>query len=113
MDALRRVPVTPDAVGPAAALRPLSYYGNTEAVKTAVSLPDSLFRKVDKAAAELGVARSRLFAMALEEFLRNRQQEDVTERLNEVYRDLRDAPAPGALDAGLESWRELTKHDSW
>lgn len=82
-------------------------------MKTAVSLPDSLFRKVDKAAAELGVARSRLFAMALEEFLRNRQREDVTERLNEVHGDLRDAPAPRAHDAGLESWRELTKHDSW
>ena len=51
--------------------------------------------------------------MALEEFLRNRQQEDVTERLNEVYGDLRDAPAPRARDAGLESWRELTRHDSW
>lgn len=82
-------------------------------MKTAVSLPDSLFRKVDKAAAELGVARSRLFAMALEEFLRNRQQADVTERLNEVYRDQRAAPAPGALNAGLESLRELTRNDSW
>ena len=51
--------------------------------------------------------------MALEDFLRNRRQEDVTERLNEVYGDLRYAPAPGALDAGLESWREMTKHDSW
>ena len=51
--------------------------------------------------------------MALEEFLRNRQQEGVTERLNEVYGDLRDAPAPRALDAGLESLRELTRNDSW
>ena len=98
---------------PAAALRLQSYYGYTEAVKTAVSLPDSLFRKADKAAAELGVARSQLFAMALEEFLRNRQQADVTECLNEVYGDLRDAPASRALDAGLKSLRELTRNDSW
>ena len=51
--------------------------------------------------------------MALEEFLRNRQQEDVTEHLNEVYRDHRTAPALGALNAGLESLRELTRNDSW
>ena len=76
-------------------------------------MPDSLLRKAHNAAAELGVSRSQLVAMALEEYLRTRKQEDVTERLNVVHSDLPDAPAPGALFAGLESWRELTKHDSW
>ena len=57
-------------------------------MKTAVSLPDSLFRRADAIAAELGVPRSRLYAMALEEFIRQLEHNGVTARLNAVYRDL-------------------------
>ena len=82
-------------------------------MKTALSLPDSLFRRADAIAAELGVPRSRLYAMALEEFIRQLEHNGVTARLNAVYRDLPPRQAPAALDAGLESLRELTRNDSW
>ena len=81
-------------------------------MKTAVSLPDHLFRRADEVAAELRIPRSRLFALALEEFLRNYRQQNVTERLNAVYRDLPPRQLQDAMDAGLEKLRNLTRDDS-
>ena len=82
-------------------------------MKTAVSLPDHLFRRADEVAGELQIPRSRLFAMALEQFLGTYRQQDVTERLNAVYRDLPPRQAQSVMDTGLESLRTLTRDDSW
>jgi predicted transcriptional regulator len=54
-------------------------------VKTAVSVPDDLFRMAEAAARRLRISRSQLYAEALAEFLKSRQTDAVTERLNEVY----------------------------
>ena len=81
-------------------------------MKTAISLPDSLFRQADEMASELSIPRSRLVALALEEFIRRHRQQDVTERLDAVYGDLPERRIP-STDAGLESLRELTADDSW
>jgi antitoxin MazE6 len=54
-------------------------------VKTAVSVPDDLFRLADAAARRLRVSRSQLYATAIAEFLDRRRSDAVTERLNEVY----------------------------
>ena len=51
--------------------------------------------------------------MALEEFLRNYRQQNATERLNAVYRDLSARQSRDVMDAGLESIRNLTRDDSW
>ena len=54
-------------------------------MKTAVSLPDDIFRLADAAARRLRVSRSQLYATAISEFLNRQQGNAVTERLNEVY----------------------------
>ena len=56
-------------------------------MKAAVSLPDPLLDAVDELAKRLGISRSELFAVALESYLRSHRQTEVTERLNEVYRE--------------------------
>ncbi len=81
-------------------------------MKTAISLPDNLFRQADEMASELAIPRSRLVAMALEEFIRKHRQQDVTERLDAVYGSLPERRM-ATTDAGLESLRELTADDSW
>ena len=81
-------------------------------MKTAISLPDSLFRQADAMASELSIPRSRLVALALEEFIGRHRQQDVTERLDAVYGDLPERRIP-STDAGLERLRELTADDSW
>jgi predicted transcriptional regulator len=54
-------------------------------MKTAVSVPDDLFRQAETAARRLRVSRSKLYAIAIAEFLSRQQTDAVTERLNEVY----------------------------
>lgn len=51
-------------------------------MKTAISLPDDLFMLADEFAKKFGMSRSELFATALREFIKSRQQDDLTERIN-------------------------------
>ena len=54
-------------------------------MKTAVSLPDELFRTAELAARRLKISRSQLYATAISEFLEDRDSRTITERLNKVY----------------------------
>jgi metal-responsive CopG/Arc/MetJ family transcriptional regulator len=54
-------------------------------MKTAISLPDRLYRAADTLARKLGVSRSRLYADALAEYVAKHQAARVTERLDAVY----------------------------
>lgn len=54
-------------------------------IKTAISLQKALFDQVDALAHEKKVSRSRLFAMALEDYLRREQNRKLAEQLNAVY----------------------------
>jgi metal-responsive CopG/Arc/MetJ family transcriptional regulator len=54
-------------------------------MKTAISLPDALFKAGDLLAKKLGVSRSELYARALAEYLSKHRADRVTERLNAVY----------------------------
>jgi predicted transcriptional regulator len=78
-------------------------------MKTAVSVPDDLFRLAEAAARRLRVSRSKLYATAIAEFLDRRQTGAVTERLNEVY-----SRRPAKVDSALHraQLRSLDK-DSW
>ena len=54
-------------------------------MKTAISVPDGIFRTAESFARERKLSRSALFTHAVEEFLAHHRQEGVTERLNRVY----------------------------
>ena len=54
-------------------------------MKTAISIDDRLLQEADETARLLGLSRSRLFALAVGDFLRRQRQEQMLLRLNEVY----------------------------
>jgi len=60
-------------------------YVHTVGMKTAVSIPDKIFRSADTLAKRLGVSRSRLYAVALSDFLSRRENLQVKERLDAIY----------------------------
>ena len=78
-------------------------------MKTAVSLPDDLFRLAEAAARRLHVSRSELYAKAIADYLNRQQSTAITERLNDVY-----SRRPAKLDSGLHraQLKSLEK-DSW
>lgn len=54
-------------------------------MKTAISIPDRVFRWAEQLAARLGVSRSELYAKALEALMEKHRDDLVTTRLNEIY----------------------------
>ncbi len=54
-------------------------------VKTAVSLDETIFKEADAMAREMNLTRSRLFAQALEEYIKRHRARRVLEKLNEAY----------------------------
>jgi len=54
-------------------------------MKTAISIPNDVFRTADMFARRKNISRSALFTKAVTEFLTHHRQEDVTEQLNRVY----------------------------
>jgi metal-responsive CopG/Arc/MetJ family transcriptional regulator len=70
-------------------------------VKTAISIPDQLFREVERCSRRLKLSRSRLFADAVREYLaRRRFPGDATAAWNEVIEAAGqpgDEPAAAAL----------------
>ena len=60
-------------------------------IKTAISLQKSLFEQVETLAREMKVSRSRLFVLALEDYLRRQQNLQLLERINQAYQEAPDA----------------------
>ena len=54
-------------------------------MKTAISIPDSLFSAAEKLAARLGVSRSVLYQRALKSFIEHHRADGVTEALDDLY----------------------------
>jgi len=54
-------------------------------MKTAVSIPDRIFRAAERAAKHQRVSRSRFYAQAVEAYLKTQQAKGVTDALNAVY----------------------------
>jgi metal-responsive CopG/Arc/MetJ family transcriptional regulator len=78
-------------------------------MKTAVSLPDEIFRQAEATAKQLRMSRSRLYAAAISEYLERHRADSVTERLNEVY-----SKHESKLDPALErAMLQTLAKDRW
>ena len=78
-------------------------------MKVAISLPDPVFSAAEKLAHRLRVSRSQLYAQAIEEYLGNRQDVLITERLNAVYATEQDPVEPAVMAAQLGA----IGHEAW
>ncbi len=72
-------------------------------MKTAISIPDKVFRSADTLAKRLGVSRSQLYATAIAEFLVRHQSRQVTARLDHIYEEEASSPATGFDSAQVKS----------
>ena len=80
-------------------------------MKTAISIPDTLFTDAEITAKQLGLARSQLYVRAIKEFIEHHNKDKITEKLNMLYSNT--VAENELLDAGIESIREATKNDTW
>ena len=70
----------------------------TRGMKTAISLPDEVFRRATDRAAQLGMSRSELFARAATDYLDKLDSETLTQQVNDAL-DIVDADDGASQDA--------------
>ena len=83
--------------------------GYTFCMKTAVSLPDALFREADRFARRRKVTRSRLYGKALEEYIARHASDAVTEAMNRAVEEAGAAPDPFVASAA----RRVLRKSEW
>ncbi len=54
-------------------------------VKTAVSIPDQIFEAAERVSKRMGVSRSRLYTLAIEQLIERQQGRGIQELLDEIY----------------------------
>jgi metal-responsive CopG/Arc/MetJ family transcriptional regulator len=81
-------------------------------MKTAISIDDEILREADEEARRMGLSRSRLFAMAVGEFLRRQRQDQMLLRLNEIYANDTE-PAEKGLLKGIKAKSRRAMKDPW
>jgi len=72
-------------------------------MKTAISIPDRVFRSAEQLAARLGVSRSELYSNALAALVDKHRDDLITSRLNEIY-------GPDREDSSLDAEFALLQH---
>ena len=65
-------------------------------MKTAISIPDPIFKEAEKAAKRLGLSRSELYARAVAEFVQILRRDGIKRQLDKIY-----AEEDSAIDSSL------------
>ena len=80
-------------------------------MKTAISIPEEIFKEAERTAKKLGVSRSELYAKAVLNFVERYRRENLTEKLNEVYSG---NESISELDPNLAALQtQSLKRDEW
>lgn len=78
-------------------------------MKTAISLPDEVFRAAERHARRVRKSRSQLYAEALSEYLARHAPDDVTEAMNQVMDELEKPVDPFVIAAA----RRVLEQSEW
>jgi len=81
-------------------------------MKAAISIDDELLHEVDKTARSMGLSRSRLLAIAADEFLKRHRRGEMLRRLNEVYSGEMEASEKRMLKAFKTKFSRTVK-ETW
>jgi metal-responsive CopG/Arc/MetJ family transcriptional regulator len=81
-------------------------------MKTAISINDGLLQEADETARLMGLSRSRLFALAVGDFLQRQRREQMLLRLNEVYAES-PQPAEKPLLKGIKAKVRRAVKERW
>lgn len=75
-------------------------------MKTAVSIPNELFKRAEQVAKKARFSRSELYAKALQQFIEGVQARQITQALDEVYSSSRSGSS--RLDETLTQMQTLS-----
>ncbi len=82
-------------------------------VKTAISLEEELFEQVNQLAEELHVSRSRLFVMAVKDFIKKNENHDILSQINKAFSDYPDSSELKNYHYMQKKQRENLEREVW
>uniref|UniRef100_A0A7C3PLG3 ChpI protein n=1 Tax=Oscillatoriales cyanobacterium SpSt-418 TaxID=2282169 RepID=A0A7C3PLG3_9CYAN len=78
-------------------------------MKTAISLPDSVFEQAEALVQQLGLSRSELYTKALQAYLKRHNRDQILLKLNQDY-----ATESSALDPVIARMQFMSlPHEDW
>jgi antitoxin MazE6 len=83
--------------------------GYTNGMKTAVSVPDEVYRGAERLARRVKKSRSRLYSEALQEYLARHAPDEVTEAMNRACAEIGQTADPFVSSAA----RRLLERSEW
>ena len=82
-------------------------------VKTAISLEENLFNQVNKLANDLHVSRSKLFTLAVKDYLKKHESKKLLAQLNAAYGDSPSEKELKISKAMRSKQRKIVEQESW
>ncbi|OGR01728.1 MAG: hypothetical protein A2505_00770 [Deltaproteobacteria bacterium RIFOXYD12_FULL_55_16] len=82
-------------------------------VKTAISLEENLFNQVNQLANDMQVSRSKLFTLAVKDFLKKQESNKLLAQLNAAYSDSPSEEEKSILKAMHGKQRQIVAQESW
>lgn len=82
-------------------------------MKTAISLPDELFARAERAAASRGISRSQLYATAVARYLDELGEDRAVREIDDALGSADYRADPALTDAGLSRLAALAEGDDW
>jgi metal-responsive CopG/Arc/MetJ family transcriptional regulator len=83
------------------------------AIKTAISIEKAIFDQAEKVAQAMNVSRSKLFVLALQEFLERQKNKQLLEQINAAYSDLPDTAEQTLRNSQRRQHRRIMESEEW
>jgi len=80
-----------------------------QAIKTAISIEKNLFDQAEKMARTMKVSRSKLFVIALQDFMEHQKNKELLEQINAAYTDEPDPSERTLLRKSARQHRRLVE----
>ena len=82
-------------------------------VKTAISIQKELFCEVNRLAEELEISRSRLFVLAVKDFIKKNENRKFISEINKAFSDYPDSKEKQLHDAMRQKLARNLERESW
>jgi metal-responsive CopG/Arc/MetJ family transcriptional regulator len=80
-----------------------------QSVKTAISIQESLLEQAESLAHNMKISRSRLFALALEDYIHRQQNRELLAQINAAYADEPDLSEQTLLRNARRTHRQIVE----
>jgi metal-responsive CopG/Arc/MetJ family transcriptional regulator len=80
-------------------------------IKTAISIDESLFDKINRLSEEIKLSRSQIFSQAVKYFIERKNNLELVRKINRAYADVLDEHEMEQLEKSKRKYKEILKEE--